>query len=154
MDEGIELLRMAAPVMAPGGLWARGQLGHYLGRKGDRSGAEQVLAELVELRKSGYVSPIAIAAVHAGDDQIIRRRQRDEAPEAVQDADPTIAIELISSNGSVPTASTSFSKSRFGGGSFVGIPRRRLAYDSLPDDARKRACSSVAAATTLTPRIE
>jgi len=66
MEEGIELLRMAAPVMAPGGLWARGQLGHYLGRKGDRSGAEQVLAELVELRKSGYVSPIAIAAVHAG----------------------------------------------------------------------------------------
>jgi serine/threonine protein kinase/tetratricopeptide (TPR) repeat protein len=65
-DEGIALLRMAAPIMAPGGLWARGQLGHYLGRRGDRAGAEQVLGELHALSSSRYVSPVAIAAVQLG----------------------------------------------------------------------------------------
>jgi serine/threonine protein kinase/tetratricopeptide (TPR) repeat protein len=65
-EEGIALLRMAAPVMAPGGLWARGQLGHYLGRSGDRAGAERVLDELIALRASKYVNPVAIAAIHLG----------------------------------------------------------------------------------------
>jgi serine/threonine-protein kinase len=66
MEQGIELLQRAVPVMAPGGLWARGQLGHYLGRKGDGSAAGRVLSELLTLRESRYVSPVAIAAVHAG----------------------------------------------------------------------------------------
>ena len=66
LDEGIELLRRAAPGMAPGALWARGQLGHYLGRSGDRVGAEKVLDELLVLRQTEYVQIAAIAAVHAG----------------------------------------------------------------------------------------
>jgi serine/threonine protein kinase len=66
LEEGIGFLRMAAPVMAPGGLWARGQLGHYLGKSGDRVGAEQVLSELQGLRASRYVTPVAIAAVLLG----------------------------------------------------------------------------------------
>ena len=65
-EEGIELLRRAVPGMAPGGLWARGQLGHYLGRSGDRVGAQQVLDELLALRQTTFVAPVALAAVHAG----------------------------------------------------------------------------------------
>jgi serine/threonine protein kinase/tetratricopeptide (TPR) repeat protein len=65
-DEGIALLRLAAPVMAPGGLWARGLLGHYLARKGDATGARQVLDELLTLRETAYVSGAAIAAVYVG----------------------------------------------------------------------------------------
>jgi tetratricopeptide (TPR) repeat protein len=73
-DEGIELLRSAAPAMAPGGLWARGLLGHYLARKGDATGARQVLDELLALRATTYVADVAIAAVYAGlgdDDGVI-----------------------------------------------------------------------------------
>ena len=66
LDEGIELLRRAAPGLAQGALWARGQLGHYLGRSGDRVGAQKVLDELLVLRQTGYVQITAIAAVHAG----------------------------------------------------------------------------------------
>ena len=66
LDEGIELLRRAAPGLAPGALWARGQLGHYLGRSGDRVGAQKVLDELLVRRQTEYVQITAIAAVHAG----------------------------------------------------------------------------------------
>ena len=40
-----------------------------------------------------------------------------------------------------------------GGGSWIGWPARRLANDWRPDDDRKRASSSVSAATTFTPSI-
>ncbi len=66
LDEGIELLRRAAPGMAAGALWPRGQLGHYLGRSGDRAGAQKVLDELLVLRRTEYVQIVAIAAVYAG----------------------------------------------------------------------------------------
>jgi tetratricopeptide (TPR) repeat protein len=66
LDEGIDLLRRAGPGMAPGALWARGQLGHYLGRNGDRAGAQKVLDELLVLRQTDYVQIVAIAAVYAG----------------------------------------------------------------------------------------
>jgi tetratricopeptide (TPR) repeat protein len=66
LKEGLELLRRAAPRLAPGALWARGQLGHYLGRSGDRAGARRVLDELLELRRTAFVQTVAIAAVHAG----------------------------------------------------------------------------------------
>ena len=65
-EEAIELLRAATPVMVPGGLWARGYLGSYLGRKGDMAGAREVLGELLALRQHGFVQPAAIAAVHVG----------------------------------------------------------------------------------------
>jgi len=75
LDEGIALLRLAAPTMAPGGLWARGLLGHYLGRNGDVNGARQVLDELLTLRRTAYAAAVAIAAVHVGlgeDDHAIK----------------------------------------------------------------------------------
>ena len=65
-EEGLEMLRAATSVMAPGGLWARGYLGSYLGRKGDFTQAREVLEELLALRESTYVSSVAIAAVHVG----------------------------------------------------------------------------------------
>jgi TolB-like protein/Tfp pilus assembly protein PilF/predicted Ser/Thr protein kinase len=65
-EEAIELLRAATPVMAPGGLWARGYLGNCLGRKGDIAGARQTLDELMALRQNGPVQAAAIAAVHIG----------------------------------------------------------------------------------------
>src|SRR5262245_57802152 len=52
--------------MAAGALWARGQLGHYLGRSGDRVGAQKVLDDLLAFRQTGYVQIVAIAAVYAG----------------------------------------------------------------------------------------
>ncbi|HEX2460381.1 MAG TPA: protein kinase [Vicinamibacterales bacterium] len=66
LDEGTELLRTAATAMAPGGLWARGLLGHYLARKGDAVGARQTLEELLTLRKNGYAAAVAIAAIYVG----------------------------------------------------------------------------------------
>jgi len=65
-EEAFEMLRAAAAVMARGGLWARGYLGSYLGRKGDFAEARRVLEELLELRKTTFVSSVAIAAVHVG----------------------------------------------------------------------------------------
>jgi TolB-like protein/Flp pilus assembly protein TadD/predicted Ser/Thr protein kinase len=65
-EEAIELLRAVAPLMAPGGLWARGYLGNCLGRKGDVAGARQTLDELMALRQDGPVQAAAIAAVHIG----------------------------------------------------------------------------------------
>ena len=66
LEEGIELLRRAAPGMGAGALWARGQLGHYLGRSGDREGALRVLDDLLLRRQTEYVQIVAIAAVYAG----------------------------------------------------------------------------------------
>jgi tetratricopeptide (TPR) repeat protein len=66
MKEGIEFLRRAVPGMAPGALWARGQLGHYLGRAGDRTGAQKELDVLFALRGKEVVQTVAIAAVYAG----------------------------------------------------------------------------------------
>jgi TolB-like protein len=65
-EEAFEMLRAATAVMVPGGLWARGYLGSYLGRKGDLVEARRVLEELLRLRKTAYVSSVAIAAVHVG----------------------------------------------------------------------------------------
>jgi tetratricopeptide (TPR) repeat protein len=65
-EEAIELLRAATPAMAPGGLWARGYLGSYLGRKGDVAGARQILDELLALRQDAYAQTTAIAAVYTG----------------------------------------------------------------------------------------
>jgi tetratricopeptide (TPR) repeat protein len=65
-EEAIELLRAATPTMAPGGLWARGYLGSYLGRNGDVVGARQILDELLALRQDAYAQPTAIAAVYTG----------------------------------------------------------------------------------------
>jgi serine/threonine-protein kinase len=65
-EEAIALLRAATTVMAPGGLWARGYLGSYLGRMGDFAGARKVLDELHELRQHGFVAATAIAAVYVG----------------------------------------------------------------------------------------
>lgn len=64
--EAFEMLRAANAAMAPGGLWARGYLGSYLGRNGDFAEARQVLDELLTLRKTTFVSSVAIAAVHVG----------------------------------------------------------------------------------------
>src|SRR4051794_41768720 len=68
-------------------------------------------------------------------------------------ADPTNETDCAPSIrlGSNPT--TSFSHSRLGGGSAMGIPARRLANACRPDEASNRASSSVVAATMLTPRI-
>jgi tetratricopeptide (TPR) repeat protein len=66
LDEGIEQLRLATPAMAPGGLWARGLLGHYLARQGDIKAARQVLDELLTLRRTAYAAAVAIAAVSVG----------------------------------------------------------------------------------------
>jgi tetratricopeptide (TPR) repeat protein len=65
-EEAIELLRAATPAMAAGGLWARGYLGSYLGRKGDLAGARQSLDELIAMRQDAYTQPTAIAAVYTG----------------------------------------------------------------------------------------
>jgi tetratricopeptide (TPR) repeat protein len=65
-EEAIALLRAATTVMAPGGLWARGYLGSYLGRMGDVAGARKVLEELLALRQNGFVAPSAMAAVYMG----------------------------------------------------------------------------------------
>ncbi len=65
-EEAIDLLRAAVPVMVSGGLWARGYLGSYLGRKGDIAGARQVLDELVALSQTSFVQAQAIAAVYLG----------------------------------------------------------------------------------------
>jgi tetratricopeptide (TPR) repeat protein len=65
-EEAIPLLRSAAPALAPGGLWARGYLGSYLGRMGDDAGARLVLDELLALRQNGVVQATAIAAVYTG----------------------------------------------------------------------------------------
>jgi TolB-like protein/Tfp pilus assembly protein PilF len=64
--EGIELMRTATNLMAPGGLWTRGYLGSYLGRMGDIAGARKTLDELLALRQNGFASPVAIAAVYTG----------------------------------------------------------------------------------------
>jgi TolB-like protein/predicted Ser/Thr protein kinase len=77
LQEGIELLRRALPGLAPGALWARGQLGHYLGRAGDRAGAQKELDALLALREKEVVQSVAIAAVYAGIgelDQALARR--------------------------------------------------------------------------------
>jgi TolB-like protein/tRNA A-37 threonylcarbamoyl transferase component Bud32/Flp pilus assembly protein TadD len=65
-EEAIQQLSAVTPLMAPGGLWTRGYLGSYLGRKGDIAGARQVLTELLALRQNGFVQATAIAAVHLG----------------------------------------------------------------------------------------
>jgi hypothetical protein len=65
-------LRLAAPAMAPGGLWARGYLGSYLARKGDSEGARRVLAELLALRQERFVQATAIAAVYTGLGEVAR----------------------------------------------------------------------------------
>jgi eukaryotic-like serine/threonine-protein kinase len=71
-EEAVELLRLAASGMAPGGLWARGYLGSYLARKGDTEGAQQILTELLALRQERFVQSVAIAAVYTGLGDVVR----------------------------------------------------------------------------------